>query len=61
MANKKDQNSNEFDIIWGNESYGNNIPTKILFEKSGLGKNKKPRHKPNNIDIIAFFSLNFFW
>ena len=59
MANKKDQNSNEFDIIWGNESYGNNIPTKILFEKSGLGKNKNPKIKPIITDIIKSLSFKF--
>ena len=60
MANKKEQNSKELDIIAGNKSKGSNVPTKILLEKSGLGKNNRPKNKPDNIDIIAFFSLNFF-
>ena len=33
---------------------------KYSLEKSGLGKNNKPKNKPNNIDIIAFLSLKFF-
>ena len=60
MAIKKDQNNKELDTIVGNKSNGNNVPTKILFEKSGLGKNNRPKNKPKNIDIIAFFSSNFF-
>ena len=43
----------------GNKSNENSVPTKILLEKSGLGKNNKPKNKPINIDIIAFFSTNF--
>ena len=61
VASKKDQNNNELDTIWGNKSNGNNVPTKMLLEKSGLGKSNRPKNKPTNIDIIAFFSLNFFW
>ena len=61
VASKKDQNNNELDTIWGNKSNGNNVPTKMLLEKSGLGKSNRPKNKPPNIDIIAFFSLNFFW
>ena len=44
----------------GNKSNENNVPTKILLEKSGLGKSNKPKNKPSIIDIIAFFSLNLF-
>ena len=36
---------------------GNKIPTKIDFEKSGLGKNNKPTTIPNIIEMYAFFSL----
>ena len=43
----------------GNKSNENRVPTKILLEKSGLGKNNKPKNKPINIDIIAVFSINF--
>ena len=60
VANKKDQNSRELDIILGNRSKGSNIPTKILFEKSGFGKNKNPKNKPNIINIIKIFSFKFF-
>ena len=60
MAIKNDQNNKELDIILGNKSNDNNVPTKILLEKSGLGKSNNPKNKPNNIEIIAFFSLNFF-
>ena len=57
---KKAQNNRKLDTILGNKSYENNIPIKILLEKSGLGKNNRPKNKPINIDIIVFFSLNFF-
>ena len=43
----------------GNKSNENNVPTKILLEKSGLGKSKRPKNKPINMDIIAPFSSNF--
>ena len=36
---------------------GNRIPTKIDFEKSGLGNNNKPADIPIKIDIYAFFSF----
>jgi len=36
---------------------GNKIPTKIDFEKSGLGKNNKPTAIPIIIEIYVFFSL----
>ena len=44
-----------------NKSNGNSVPTKILLEKLGLGKNNKPKNKPINMDMIAFLSLKFFW
>ena len=37
-----------------------NVPTNILLENSWFGNIKRPKNKPNNIDIIALFSLNFF-
>ena len=43
----------------GNKSNENSVPIKILLEKSGLGKNNKPKNKPINMDIIAPFSSNF--
>ena len=61
VASKNDQNNKELVIIWWNKSNGNNVPTKILLEKSGLGKSKRPKNKPDNISAIAFFSLSFFW
>ena len=33
------------------------MPTKIDFEKSGLGNNNKPMNNPIIIEIYAFFSL----
>ena len=51
--------SNKIDIILGNISNGNTVPTKILLEKSGLGKSKSPTNKPVISDIIKYFSLNF--
>ena len=36
---------------------GNKIPTKIDFEKSGLGNNNKPVAIPIEMDMYAFFSL----
>jgi len=43
----------------GNKSNENNVPTKILLEKSGLGKSNRPKNKPINMDIIDLFSTNF--
>ena len=42
----------------GNKSNEKSVPTKILLEKSGLGKNKRPKIKPINMDIIEIFSTN---
>ena len=61
VATKNDQNNKELDMIWGNKSNGNSVPTKILLEKAGLGKSNKPKNKPVNMDIIAFLSLKLFW
>ena len=61
VANKKDQNNKELDMIWGKKSNGNNVPISMLLEKSGLGKINKPKNKPKRIDFIAFLSSNFFW
>ena len=33
------------------------MPTKMDFEKSGLGKNNKPTVIPSIIEMYAFFSL----
>ena len=59
VASKKDQNNKELDIIWENKSKGNNVPTKILFEKSVLGKSKSPNNKPIITDIIKSLSFKF--
>ena len=53
----KDKNSNDWAINEGKNSTGNNIPTKIDFEKSGLGKNNNPINNPVIIEIYAFFSF----
>ena len=53
----KDKNNNDCKINWGNNSFGNRYPTRIDFEKSGLGKKSKPAINPINIDTYAFFSL----
>ena len=57
VAIKNDKNSNDCDIKLGKKSIGNKIPTKIDFEKSGLGKNNKPTAIPIIIEIYVFFSL----
>ena len=60
VASKKDQNNKELDTMLGNKSNENSVPTKILLEKSGLGKSNRPKNKPVNMDIIELFSTNFF-
>ena len=47
-------------MISGKRLKGISFPTKMLLEKSGLGKNKKPKNKPNIIDNIRSFSFKFF-
>ena len=37
--------------ILGNSLVGNRIPTKILFEKSGLGNSNIPPNNPTTIEI----------
>ena len=59
MASKNDQNNSELVTIWGNRSKGNNVPIKILFEKSELGKSKNPSSKPIATDTIKSFSFKF--
>ena len=54
---KKDKNNNDCETKLGKKLMGNKIPTKIDFEKSGLGKNNKPTAIPIIIEIYAFFSL----
>ena len=57
VAVKNDKNNNDCDTKLGKKSLGNKIPTKIDFEKSGLGKSSNPDAIPIIIDIYAFFSL----
>ena len=57
VANKKDQNNKNCEINVGNIFVGNNIPTRMLWEKSGVGNNNNPIIKPNNIETNAFFSF----
>ena len=52
-----DKNNKDCDTKLGKKSLGNKIPTKIDFEKSGLGKTNNPDIIPIKIDIYAFFSL----
>ena len=57
VATTKEQNSKDWETNIGKKSTGNIIPTRIDFEKSGLGKNNKPIINPKIIDIYAFFSV----
>ena len=59
VATIKEQNSKDWETNIGKKSRGNIIPTRIDFEKSGLGNKKIPPIKPTIIDTYAFFSLNF--
>ena len=43
----------------GNILDGKIMPTNIDLVKSGLGNNKIPIIKPNNIETYDFISLNF--
>ena len=59
VATTKEQNSKDWETNIGKKSIGNIIPTKIDFEKSGLGNKRIPPIKPTIIETYAFFSLNF--
>ena len=59
VAEINDKKSNELAINEGKKSTGIKIPTRIDFEKSGLGNNNKPTVKPIIIERYAFFSLIF--
>ena len=58
VATINEQNSKDWETNIGKKSIGNIIPTKIDFEKSGLGKKRIPPTKPTIIETYAFFSLN---
>ena len=59
VATTKEQNSKDWETNIGKKSIGNIIPTRIDFEKSGLGNKRIPPIKPTIIETYAFFSLNF--
>ena len=59
VATIKEQNSKDWETTTGKKSIGNIIPTRIAFEKSGLGNKRIPPIKPTIIDTYVFFSLNF--
>ena len=59
VATTKEQNSKDWETNIGKKSTGNIIPTRIDFEKSGLGNKRIPPIKPTIIETYAFFSLNF--
>ena len=50
VAITKDKNSNDCDTNGAKNSFGINIPTNKLFEKSGAGNIKKPPTNPTMID-----------
>ena len=51
VATTKDKNNNDWDTKHVNISWGNIIPTSKLFEKSGVGNNKKPPIRPMIIEV----------
>ena len=59
VATTNEQNSKDWETNIGKKSFGNIIPTRIDFEKSGLGNKRIPPIKPTIIETYAFFSLNF--
>ena len=59
VATTKEQNSKDWETNIGKKSTGNIIPTRIDFEKSGLGNKRIPPIKPTIIETYTFFSLNF--
>ena len=60
VATINEQKSKDWETNIGKKSIGNIIPTRIDFEKSGLGNKRIPPINPTIIDTYAFFSLNFF-
>ena len=59
VATIKEQNSKDWETNTGKISIGNIIPTRIDFEKSGLGNKRIPPINPTIIATYAFFSVNF--
>ena len=60
VATIKDKNNNDWEINGDNNSIGIIIPKSKLFEKSGVGKIKKPPINPIIIEVYAVFSVIFF-
>ena len=59
VATIKEKNSKDWETNTGKKSIGNIIPTRIDFEKSGLGNKRIPPINPIIIATYAFFSVNF--
>ena len=59
VATINEQKSKDWETNIGKKSRGNIIPTKIDFEKSGLGNKRTPPINPTMIATYAFFSENF--
>ena len=59
VATINEQKSKDWETNIGKKSWGNIIPTRIDFEKSGLGNKRIPPINPTIIAIYAFFSVNF--
>ena len=51
VATTKDKNNNDWETNGENISWGNEIPTNKLFEKSGVGNIKKPPIRPVIIEM----------
>ena len=57
VATVNDKNNKDWETKGENISLGIKIPINKLFEKSGVGNNKKPPTSPTIIEIYAVFSL----
>ena len=51
VATTKDKNNNDCDMNGDKDSTGIIIPKSKLFEKSGVGNNKKPPIRPMIIEV----------
>ena len=58
VATINEQKSKDWETNIGKKSRGNIIPTRIDFEKSGLGNKRIPPINPTIIATYAFFSVN---
>ena len=59
VATINEQKSKDWETNIGKKSIGNITPTRIDFEKSGLGNKRTPPINPTMIATYAFFSENF--